>query len=124
MDKVCYEELRPQEFSDRLAKAPIAYLPLGTLEWHGLHLPLGADGLQSGGFFQILARRVGGIVLPMLFVGPDLTQNLQGETFTGMDFWGRPHDQQHRQMPGSAYYIENGLCPALLEAVLSQLARA
>jgi len=41
---VFYSELTPQEFRERLAQAPIAYLPLGTLEWHGEHLPLGADG--------------------------------------------------------------------------------
>ncbi|MHC4805537.1 MAG: PhoPQ-activated pathogenicity-related family protein, partial [Planctomycetota bacterium] len=32
--KVLYAELTPQEFRDRIAAAPIAYLPLGTLEWH------------------------------------------------------------------------------------------
>jgi creatinine amidohydrolase len=69
--KVLYAELTPQEFRERLAQVPIAYLPLGTLEWHGEHLPLGSDGLQSLGFFKHLARRVGGIVLPMLFLGPD-----------------------------------------------------
>jgi creatinine amidohydrolase len=124
MEKVCYEELRPREFARRLARAPIAYLPLGTLEWHGLHLPLGADGLQSGGFFQLLAQRVGGIVLPMLFVGPDLTRVEDGQTFIGMDFWSRPEGQQPRQLPGSAYYVSDELFAALLEAILAQLARA
>ncbi|MHA1255309.1 MAG: creatininase family protein, partial [Promethearchaeota archaeon] len=46
-EKVLYIELTPQEFQERLLEAPIAYLPLGTLEWHGRHLPLGADGLIS-----------------------------------------------------------------------------
>ncbi|MHC4207660.1 MAG: hypothetical protein ACYSTT_23645, partial [Planctomycetota bacterium] len=32
-EKVLYAELTPQEFRDRLATTPIAYLPLGTLEW-------------------------------------------------------------------------------------------
>ena len=51
IDKVLYEELNPQEFKQRILEAPIAYLPLGTLEWHGRHLPLGTDGLISLGFF-------------------------------------------------------------------------
>jgi hypothetical protein len=38
--KVRYDELLPHEFRKRLAERPIAYLPLGTLEWHGEHLPL------------------------------------------------------------------------------------
>ena len=72
MEERClYSELTPRGFRERLAEAPIAYLPLGTLEWHGEHLPLGSDGLQSQGFFRRLAREVGGVVLPMLFVGPD-----------------------------------------------------
>ena len=31
-EKVLYAEFTPHEFRDRLAAAPIAYLPLGTLE--------------------------------------------------------------------------------------------
>jgi creatinine amidohydrolase/Fe(II)-dependent formamide hydrolase-like protein len=42
-------------------KAPIAYWPLGSLEWYGEHLPLGSDGLQAKHFFEILALTVGGI---------------------------------------------------------------
>ena len=81
MEKVLYQELRPREFAERIAKTPIAYLPLGTLEWHGLHLPLGSDGLQSQGLFCEMARRVGGIVLPMLFLGPDKTKEVDGIKF-------------------------------------------
>ena len=58
---VNYEELTPTEFRARLAEAPIAYLPLGTLEWHGEHLPLGSDGIQARGFFVELAHQVGGM---------------------------------------------------------------
>ncbi len=42
---VFYAELTPTAFRERIAQAPIAYLPLGTLEWHGEHLPLGTDGV-------------------------------------------------------------------------------
>ena len=45
-EKVLYEELCPAEFQDRLQACPVAYLPLGTLEWPGPHLPLGADGID------------------------------------------------------------------------------
>ena len=70
-NRVLYEELLPEQFAARIQEVPIAYLPLGTLEWHSFHLPLGADGLQSQGVFKKIAERVGGIVLPMLFLGPD-----------------------------------------------------
>ena len=87
MDTVFYEELTPSAFLQRIKQAPIAYLPLGTLEWHGPHLPLGSDGLQSRGLFAQLAQEAGGIVLPMLFVGPDLTRTVDGFTYIGMDSW-------------------------------------
>ena len=124
MEKILYEELTPNEFEARLAQAPIAYLPLGTLEWHGLHLPLGADGLQSRGLFCELARRVGGIVLPMLFVAPDLTREVNGTTYIGMDFWSRPEGEAPRQLPGSAYHVSDDLFRELLDGIMAQLKRA
>ena len=39
MKKVLYEELLPEEFVQRMQEMPVAYLPLGTLEWHGPHMP-------------------------------------------------------------------------------------
>ena len=33
MKKVLYEELLPEEFVQRMQEMPVAYLPLGTLEW-------------------------------------------------------------------------------------------
>jgi len=124
MQKVRYEHLTPAEFEHRLSQAPIAYLPLGTLEWHGLHLPLGADGLQSHGLFCALAQRVGGIVLPMLFLGPDLEKEVDGTAYYGMDFWARPEGEAPRQLPGSAYRISDGLYAQLLDGIMAQLARA
>jgi creatinine amidohydrolase len=124
--KVLYAELTPQEFRERLAKAPIAYLPLGTLEWHGEHLPLGSDGLQSQGFFEMLARQVGGIVLPMLFLGPDRIQAINGQELYGMDiFHGREeHRYETQQLAGSAYWVPEETFRILLEAILKQLKRA
>ena len=43
IERVLYEEMTPAEFRARLVAAPIAYLPLGTLEYHGEHLPFGVD---------------------------------------------------------------------------------
>ena len=50
--KVDYEELLPHEFEARLAQRPVGYLPIGTLEWHGVHNALGADFLQARGLFR------------------------------------------------------------------------
>ena len=63
MKKVLYEELLPEECVQRIQEMPVAYLPLGTLEWHGPHMPLGADGIQSKELFVRVAEKVGGVVL-------------------------------------------------------------
>jgi creatinine amidohydrolase len=127
-EKVLYAELTPQEFRDRLAVAPIAYLPLGTLEWHGEHLPLGSDGLQSYGFFTGLAREAGGIVLPMLFLGPDRIQDVDGKELYGMDTLGEgmPEGQRYKnqQLAGSAYWVPEETFRTIIEATLKQLKRA
>jgi creatinine amidohydrolase len=122
-ETVLYTDLTPAEFRARLAAAPIAYLPLGTLEWHGEHLPLGSDGLQSQGFFVELARRAGGIVLPMLFLGPDLHKDVNGVAYYGMDTFGFPEGAQE-QLEGSAYWVDEALFRLMLEAILARLARA
>ena len=124
--KVSYAELTPQEFRERLAQAPVAYLPLGTLEWHGEHLPLGSDGLQSQGFFEHLAREVGGIVLPMLFLGPDRMQKEQGSELYGMDICRASEGQEYetQQLAGSAYWVPKETFKVIVEAILKQLKRA
>ena len=38
-DRFRYFELRPEEFRARIEQCAVAYVPLGTLEWHGEHLP-------------------------------------------------------------------------------------
>ena len=120
---VNYEELTPTEFRARLADAPIAYLPLGTLEWHGENLPLGSDGIQSRGFFVELAHQVGGIVVPMLFLGPDSSISLTGDEFYGMDLISF-RDEKPEQLPGSAYWVSDDLFEHILSATLKQLSRA
>ena len=125
--KVLYEELTPGEFRTRMAAAPVAYLPLGTLEWHGEHLPLGSDGIQPYMFFQEVAFEVGGIVLPALFLGPDKMEEIAGVEYYGKDR-GNPANaekqQYERQMlTGSIYWIPDSFFIALMESILKQLKR-
>jgi len=122
-DKVLYIELTPKEFKERLSRAPIAYLPLGTLEWHGHHMPLGADGLISSGFFIELAKKAGGIVLPMLFLGPDNAKTVDGKEYYGMDIQSYP-SQHPQQLLGSAYWVKKSFFKQILAEVLKQLKRA
>jgi creatinine amidohydrolase len=60
----------PKEFVEAVARCPVAYVPLGLLEWHGEHLPLGVDGLKSHALCLAVAQAVGGgVVLPPFYVG-------------------------------------------------------
>jgi creatinine amidohydrolase len=127
-ERVLYEELTPSEFRKRLKDAPVAYLPMGTLEWHGEHLPLGSDGIQSSEFFKLLATKAGGIVLPMLFLAPD-TMISSGETdYYGSDFItaGQPGKYYYppQQLDGSAYRVDDNTFRLILEGILKQLKRA
>jgi creatinine amidohydrolase len=122
MNPVCYEELTPRAFRERLDIAPIAYVPLGTLEWHGEHLPLGADGLQSHGYFVELAHEVGGIVLPTLFLGPDRRLDHEGEPYYGMDIFSFP-DGIPRRLEGSAYWVDHEFYEKMLDHIVAQLVR-
>ena len=67
MNEVRYSHLRPEQFDERLEKFPVCFLPIGSLEWHYLHLPLGTDGLEGEELCVRTAQKCGGIVLPPLW---------------------------------------------------------
>jgi creatinine amidohydrolase len=121
--KVRYAELLPHEFRKRLAERPIAYLPMGTLEWHGEHLPLGSDAIQSEALMVECARRLGGIVLPPIHLGPDRAKPApDGRMLVGMDY--ASETKPERQLDGSCYWIPAGLHLSIVDAILEQLKRA
>jgi creatinine amidohydrolase len=63
------ELLSPAELDAALQRAPIVYVPLGSLEFHGPHLPIGLDSLNAHGVCTAAAQRSGGIVLPVIYQG-------------------------------------------------------
>jgi creatinine amidohydrolase len=121
--KVRYDELLPHEFRARLAQRPIAYLPLGTLEWHGEHLPLGSDAIQSEGLMTECARQFGGIVMPPVYLGPDRAKpGEDGKMLVGMDY--AESTTPPRQLDGSCYWVPAGFHLLMVDAILAQLKRA
>ncbi len=76
MIKVKYSELYPYEFKERLNQNPWAYLPLGSLEYHGYHNVLGLDSLKVEKICEMAAQRFGGIVFPAVNLGFDIYPNL------------------------------------------------
>ena len=61
---VDYDQILPAEFDARVHEMPVVYQPIGCMEWHGKHLPLGLDGLKAHEICRIAAERAGGIVMP------------------------------------------------------------
>ncbi len=62
--EVRLDRMRPAEVETAMTRAPVAWLPLGALEYHAPHLPLGTDSLTAFEVVARAAREVGGVVLP------------------------------------------------------------
>lgn len=66
-------ELIWSEAKEALKNAHFSVLPCGSLEQHGLHLPLATDSMIATGLLKQVAERLGGeltlLVLPMLSYG-------------------------------------------------------
>ncbi len=75
------ELLRPTEIEQIQQQTPIAYIPWGALEYHGLHNPIGLDGIKSHGLCQLLAAEIGGIVLPPVYEAANLIKSYPGVNF-------------------------------------------
>jgi len=63
------EYLLPHEIRAVVSAVPVAYVPLGTYEWHCEHLPIGLDSLTAQGLCLRAASAGGGLVLPPLYYG-------------------------------------------------------
>lgn len=113
--------LRVDEVAAERKRCPLIYLPIGPLEWHGPHLPLGTDPLQAEHTALALAEKIGGVVHPTLYIGterersPELLRDLgfSGEEWiVGMDF---PANNER-----SYYYAEDAFS-IIVRLTLEQL---
>jgi creatinine amidohydrolase len=75
-EEVRYHMLRPEQIIARRTLCPVVYIPIGTLEWHGLHNPVGADSLQAEGIAIRCAQKGGGLVFPPLYYGESRVEGL------------------------------------------------
>jgi hypothetical protein len=64
---VFLQEMTTTEAAARLAQTDICYIPTGTVEGHGSHMPLGCDTYVATAVSKLLAEREGGVVLPPLW---------------------------------------------------------
>ena len=65
--KVRYELMLGREATQRIQECPVAYLPIGCLERHGDHLPMGLDVIKAHGICCVVAQAIGGVVYPPHF---------------------------------------------------------
>ena len=91
--KVRYELMLGREATERIKEYPVAYLPIGCLERHGDHLPMGLDVIKAHGICCLLAQALGGVVFPPHFysgihkLSDDLMQKFTSE-------WGNLYTDQ------------------------------
>ncbi len=81
-----FDELTSREFEALAKKKPLVILPVGSLEEHGEHLPLGTDSFQA----EEVARRVGlafdAVLLPSIAYGDcHSTKNFPGTVTISFD---------------------------------------
>lgn len=75
-EEVRYHMLRPAQIVARRQACPVAWIPIGTLEWHGVHNPVGTDTLQAEGLALMCAQKGGGLVWPPLYYGESRSEAL------------------------------------------------
>jgi creatinine amidohydrolase len=59
--------LRPAELEARIKSFPAAFVPMGPIEWHGEHLPLGTDALKAHALCIEAAEICGACVYPPIY---------------------------------------------------------
>ena len=69
-EDVLFEKMRPHQIRECRRRGDIAFLPLGSLEWHGIHNPVGTDAAKSHHICCLSALLLGGgAVFPPLVWG-------------------------------------------------------
>ncbi len=66
--------------TDRLVESPFVVLPLGSVEYHGPHAPLGTDTTLAVGFAEQIASDFGALALPPIIYtfAPRITSGYRG----------------------------------------------
>lgn len=76
-----YEQMRPDQLEAVFEEYPIAYLPWGASEYHGVHNPIGLDSIKAYGMSVDLAKSVGGLVLPVVHQASSTIKTYPGVNF-------------------------------------------
>jgi creatinine amidohydrolase len=70
--EIRYEWLRPDELIADRTRCPLVFLPVGPVEYHGPHLPLGVDAINATRVAHEACRALGkGVVFPTIHAGTE-----------------------------------------------------
>jgi len=66
-------KMRPEQVREAVKSQLPLFLPIGSYEYHGEHLPLGADTLIAEGICRRIAEKTNAIVAPPLYFTPTMS---------------------------------------------------
>ena len=69
MEEVRFDRMVPSMIVARRRQCNLAYLPVGSLEWHGSHMPFGTDYMTVTHIAEQAAQKFGGVVFPPIYYG-------------------------------------------------------
>ncbi len=100
---------------EEFVKKGIAYVPLGTIEWHGNHLPIETDFMVAEKICRILAEKYEGYVLPPIYLGAYGTKIIDGKELRGMD------KRLGKALLGNLYFVKPDLFKEIILSVVQNL---
>ncbi len=110
MANVQYETMTPNQIRKARERRPVAYLPMGILEWHGEFLPVGNDAIKAHAICCRMAEEIGGLVMPAVYWG-DNRADIAEVVFKPQFFRHLDHDHTSEMMDiyglsGEAFELE------------------
>lgn len=58
------DKLFPEQMDALLVKFPVVVMPIGTIEWHSHHLPIGVDTIKAEAIARLVANETGAVLAP------------------------------------------------------------
>jgi creatinine amidohydrolase len=123
--EVQYERMRPDQIREARVRCPVAYIPIGTIEWHGPHNPIGLDTLKAHALCVRIARDGGGLVVPPLYFGENRENALlEAVPVLGSRiaaYMGLPEDSFEPGYMGHSRHEQDDMYGRLLQHILHQV---
>jgi creatinine amidohydrolase len=121
--EIRYELMRPQDIVAARTRAPIAYVPIGPMEWHGPHMAVGMDMLHAHTMALEAARRAGGVVLPPLPLGTETYTDPERLRHRGFEGTERIYGMDYPGFALPSLYIEESAFAIIVREIVRGLKR-